>query len=131
MKHFRGQYVNSMVREKFFPMGEMKMIKSEERLMAAGIYVLSLFFPVIAPLIIWLLKKDESSFIDYHGKEYFNFFISYLVYSIVAGILTLVIVGIFLLWAIGIAALIFSIIAAVRAYEGKEYQFPWIFRLIK
>jgi len=131
MKLFRGQYINSKVRKEFFPMGEMKMIKSEERLMAAGIYVLSLFFPIIAPLIIWLLKKDESSFIDYHGKEYFNFFISYFVYSIVAGILTLVIVGIFLLWAIGIAALIFSIIAAVRAYEGKEYQFPWIFRLIK
>ncbi|WHY75677.1 DUF4870 domain-containing protein [Neobacillus sp. WH10] len=107
------------------------MIKNEERLMAAGIYVLGLFFPIIAPLIIWLLKKDESSFIDYHGKEYFNFCISYLVYSIVASILILLIVGIFLLWALGIAALIFSIIAAVRAYEGKEYQFPWIFRLIK
>ncbi|MFJ7725707.1 DUF4870 domain-containing protein [Neobacillus sp. NPDC097160] len=107
------------------------MIKSEERLMGAGIYVLSLFFPILAPLIIWLIKKDESSFIDYHGKEYFNFFISYFVYSIVAGILTIVIIGIFLLWALGIAALIFSIIAAVRAYEGEEYQFPWIFRLIK
>ncbi|MFZ7944345.1 MULTISPECIES: DUF4870 domain-containing protein [Bacillaceae] len=107
------------------------MIKSEERLMAAGLYVLSLFFPILAPLIIWLIKKDESTFIDYHGKEYFNFFISYLVYSVVAGILTLVIIGIFLLWALGVAALIFSIIAAVRAYEGKEYQFPFIFRLIK
>ncbi len=107
------------------------MAKSEERLLAAGIYVLSLFFPIIAPLIIWLLKKDESSFIDYHGKEYFNFFISYLIYSVVAGILTLVIIGIFLLWALGIAALVFSIMAAVKAYEGKEYQFPLIFRVIK
>lgn len=112
-------------------MGEDEMIKSEERLLAAGMYVLSLFFPIIAPLIIWLLKKEESSFIDIHGKEYFNFFISYLIYSIVAGILTMVIIGIFLLWVLGIAALIFSIIAAVKAYEGKEYRFPWIFRLIK
>ncbi|MBM7654770.1 DUF4870 domain-containing protein [Neobacillus cucumis] len=107
------------------------MIKSEEKLLAAGIYVLSLFFPIIAPLIIWLLKKEESSFINFHGKEYFNFFISYFVYSVVAGILTFVIIGIFLLWALGIAALIFSIIAAIKAYEGQEYHFPWIFRLIK
>ncbi|WP_180960428.1 DUF4870 domain-containing protein [Neobacillus cucumis] len=107
------------------------MIKSEERLLAAGLYVLSLFFPIIAPLIIWLLKKEESTFIDVHGKEYFNFFISYFVYSIVAGILSVVIIGIFLLWVLGAAALIFTIIAAVRAYEGKEYHFPWIFRLIK
>lgn len=109
----------------------MEMVKSEEKLLAAGIYVLSLFFPIIAPLIIWLLKKEESSFINFHGKEYFNFFISYFVYSVVAGILTFVIIGIFLLWAIGIAALIFSIIAAIKAYEGQEYHFPWIFRLIK
>jgi uncharacterized Tic20 family protein len=109
----------------------MEMIKSEEKLLAAGIYVLSLFFPIIAPLIIWLLKKEESSFINFHGKEYFNFFISYFVYSVVAGILTFVIIGIFLLWALGIAALIFSIIAAIKAYEGQEYHFPWIFRLIK
>ena len=107
------------------------MVKSDERLLAAGMFVLSLFFPIIAPLIIWLLKKEESNFINAHGKEYFNFFISYFIYSVVAGILTVIIIGIFLLWALGIAALIFSIIAAVKAYEGKEYRFPWIFRLIK
>jgi len=107
------------------------MVKSDERLLAAGMFVLSLFFPIIAPLIIWLLKKEESTFINDHGKEYFNFFISYFIYSVVAGILTVIIIGIFLLWALGIAALIFSIIAAVKAYEGKEYRFPWIFRLIK
>jgi uncharacterized Tic20 family protein len=54
-------------------MGDKKMVKNEERMLAAAIYVLSIFVPVIGPLIIWLLKKDESSFVDYHGKEYFNF----------------------------------------------------------
>ncbi|WP_160721115.1 DUF4870 domain-containing protein [Bacillus sp. USDA818B3_A] len=107
------------------------MVKSEEKLLAAGLYVLSLPFPILAPLIIWLLKKEESPFIDVHGKEYFNFLISYTIYFIVSGILTIVIIGIFLMWIVGIAALIFTIIAAVKAYEGKEYQFPWIFRLIK
>jgi hypothetical protein len=107
------------------------MIKSEERLLAAGIYVLNLFFPVLAPLIIWLIKKDESSFIDYHGREYFNFVISYFIYSVIAGILSIIIIGIFILWVLGIAYLIFSIIAAVKAYEGNEYKFPLIFRLIK
>ncbi|MEH7332219.1 DUF4870 domain-containing protein [Neobacillus drentensis] len=107
------------------------MVKSEERLMAAGIYVLSLFFPILGPLIIWLIKKDESSFIDYHGKEYFNFAISYFVYSVISAILVLVLIGVFLLWAVGIAAFIFTIIAAVKAYEGNQYQFPLIFRVLK
>ncbi|WP_179301842.1 DUF4870 domain-containing protein [Neobacillus jeddahensis] len=107
------------------------MVKSDEKVMAAGIYILSLFFPILAPLIIWLIKKDESSFINYHGKEYFNFFISYFIYTVVAGILSIILIGIFILWVLGIAALIFTIIAAVKAFEGNEYHIPFIFRLIK
>ena len=107
------------------------MVKSEERMLAAILYVVSLFFPLIGPLVIWLLKKDESSFINYHGREYFNFFISYSVYSVISGILIFLVVGIFLLWILGIMALVFTIIAAVKAYEGNEYRFPLVFRLIK
>jgi uncharacterized protein len=107
------------------------MIKSEERMLAAILYVVILFFPIIGPLVIWLLKKDESSFINYHGREYFNFFISYTVYSVISGILIFLIVGIFLLWILGIMALVFTIIAAVKAYEGNEYRFPLVFRVIK
>ncbi|MEH7014362.1 DUF4870 domain-containing protein [Neobacillus niacini] len=107
------------------------MVKSEERMLAAILYVVSLFFPIIGPLVIWLIKKDESSFINYHGREYFNFFISYTIYSVISGILIFLIVGIFLLWILGIMALVFTIIAAVKAYEGNEYRFPLIFRVIK
>ncbi len=107
------------------------MVSNDEKLMAAGIYVLSLFVPVLAPLVIWLVKKDESSFIDYHGREYFNFLISYTVYCIISGLLTLVVIGIVGLIVLGIMAFVFTIIAAIKAYEGSEYQFPLIFRLIK
>ena len=107
------------------------MVKSEERMLAAILYVVSLFFPIIGPLVIWLLKKDESAFINYHGREYFNFFISYTLYSVISGILIFLLVGIFLLWILGIMALVFTIIAAVKAYEGNEYRFPLVFRVIK
>jgi uncharacterized protein len=107
------------------------MANSEERLLAAGIYVLSIFFPVIAPLVIWLIKKDESSFIDYHGREYFNFLISYTVYFFVSGILTIILIGFVALAILGVMLFVFTIIAAIKAYEGSEYRFPLIFRLIK
>lgn len=107
------------------------MVKNEEKTLAAVLYVVSFFAPIIGPLIIWLLKKDESSFINYHGKEYFNFFISYTIYAIISGILVLLLVGIFMLWVLGIMLFVFTIIAAVKAYEGSEYRFPLIFRLIK
>lgn len=107
------------------------MVKNDEKMLAALIYVISFFAPIVGPLIIWLLKKDESSFIDYHGREYFNFFISYTVYMIISGILTIVLIGFIGLIVFSIMLVVFTIIAAVKAYEGSEYQFPLIFRIIK
>jgi uncharacterized protein len=107
------------------------MPKNEERLLAAAIYVISFFAPILGPLVIWLLKREESTFIDFHGKEYFNFMISYFVYTLISGILTIILIGLIGLWLIGILIVVFTIIAAIKAYEGTEYRIPWIFRLIK
>ena len=107
------------------------MPTNDERMFAAAIYVVSFFTAFIGPLVIWLLKKDESSYIDYHGKEYFNFLISYGVYSIISMLLMIVIIGFVTIWIVGILAFVFTIIAAIRAYEGKEYRIPLVFRLIK
>lgn len=107
------------------------MVKNDERMLAALMYVISFFAPILGPLIIWLIKREESSFIDYHGKEYFNFFISYTVYMFISGLLTIILIGFVGLAVLGIMLFVFTIIAAIKAYEGQEYQFPLIFRLIK
>ncbi|MED3572138.1 DUF4870 domain-containing protein [Cytobacillus praedii] len=107
------------------------MPSNDERLLATAIYVTSFFTTIIGPLVIWLLKKDESEYINYHGKEYFNFIISYGVYSIISVFLMFVLIGFITIWAVGVAAFVFTIIAAVKAYEGKEYRFPLVFRLIR
>ncbi len=103
----------------------------DERMFAALIYGISFFTAFIGPLIIWLLKKDESEYIDYHGKEYLNFLISYTVYSIISVVLMILLVGFLLIWIVGALAFIFTIIAAVKAYEGTEYRIPLVFRLIR
>ncbi|MBU8878891.1 DUF4870 domain-containing protein [Bacillus sp. FJAT-29790] len=112
-------------------MEELKMPSNDERLLAAAIYVSSFFTTFIGPLVIWLLKKNESSFVDYHGKEYFNFLISYGVYSIISTILMVILIGFVTIWIVGILAFVFTIIAAVKAYEGKEYEIPFVFRIIR
>ena len=106
------------------------MPKNEERLLAAAIYLISFFTAFIGPLVIWLIKKDESSYINYHGREYMNFFISYTVYTLISGILVFLVIGLFMLWAVGIIAIVFTIVGALKAYEGKEYRIPYIFRLL-
>lgn len=105
------------------------MPTNEEKLFAVLIYVLSFPTPLLGPLVIWLLKKD-SPFIDYHGREYLNFLISYTIYGIIAGLLVVVVIGWIILPILWVSAVIFTIIAAVRAYEGIEYRIPFIFRIL-
>lgn len=103
----------------------------DERLFAMLIYILSFFFPILAPLIIWLIKRDESSFVDYHGKEYFNFFLSFFIYGIISSILMLVLIGFLLAAIVGILGLIFTILAAIKSYNGEYYKIPLVIRFIK
>lgn len=111
--------------------GEQVTTSSDERLLAMLIYVTSFFTTIIGPIIIWLIKREESAFIDYHGKEYLNFVISYFVYGIVAALSMIILIGFLLAPLVVIAAFVFTIIAAVKAYNGEMYRIPLIFRLIK
>ncbi|TMN23122.1 DUF4870 domain-containing protein [Lentibacillus cibarius] len=107
------------------------MPEKDERMFAMLIYLVSIFFPVLGPLIIWLFKRDESDFVDYHGKEYFNFFLSFTVYSIISGILVILLIGFVLLPVVGILAFVFTIIALFKANNGVRYRIPLVFRMIK
>ena len=88
------------------------------------------FGNIIAPLVIWLIKKDESPFVDDQGKESLNFQISITIYALVALVLTLIIIGFFLLLAVGIFALVMVIVAAVKANDGEKYRYPLCIRFI-
>lgn len=101
---------------------------SDEKTLALLSHILTLVAPVLAPLIIYLIKKDESAFVRSHAVESLNFQISLMLACI---ILAITIVGILLIWAVALAGLIFVIIATIRASEGKLYQYPVSLRLIK
>ncbi len=88
------------------------------------------FGNIIGPLVIWLIKKDESEFVNDQGKESLNFQISITIYAIVAALLMLVIIGIFLLVAVGILSMVFIILAAIKANNGEKYRYPLTIRFI-
>ena len=104
---------------------------SDEKTVAVLAHILTLVSSFIAPLIIYLIKKDESSYVAYHAKESLNFQITLLLAYIVCFILIFVVIGLFLIWALGIAALILVIVATIRASEGKLYKYPFCIRFIK
>ncbi|MCE5185163.1 MAG: DUF4870 domain-containing protein [Planctomycetaceae bacterium] len=104
---------------------------SEEKTLALLCHLLGLFTSFVGPLILWLIKKDESKFVDDQGKEALNFQITVLIASLIASLLTFICIGFLLLPAIGIADIVFCILAAIAANKGEAYRYPATIRLIK
>jgi len=86
---------------------------------------------LIGPLIIWLVKKDTMPFVDDQAKEALNFNITVAIAAVVCGVLMFVLIGFVLLPLLGLAWLVFIIIAAIKANEGERYRYPFTLRLIK
>lgn len=86
---------------------------------------------LLAPLIVWLIKRDEGSFVDEQGKEALNFQLSLLVYGLACGLLFLVAIGVFLLFPLMVFGFICPIIGAVKASDGKSFRYPMCIRFIK
>jgi len=86
---------------------------------------------IIGPIIVWLLKKDESAFVDANGKQAINFQLSIIIYSIGSAILLIIGIGLILLLAIGIFACIMIVVASIKAANGEVFQYPLSLQLIK
>ena len=86
---------------------------------------------IVAPLIIWQIKKDNNPFIDEQGKEAVNFQISMSIYLIASIILSFICIGVPLIIATIIVYFVFLLIAAVKANNGFHYRYPLTIRFIK
>ncbi|MBU2103229.1 MAG: DUF4870 domain-containing protein [Candidatus Omnitrophota bacterium] len=86
---------------------------------------------IIGPLVMWLIKKDQSALVDAEGKKALNFQISILIYLLVSGILCLVLIGFALVAVIGIFELVMVIVAAVKTSNGEEFKYPLSITFLK
>ncbi|MDR2917434.1 MAG: DUF4870 domain-containing protein [Tannerella sp.] len=82
----------------------------------------------IAPLIMWILFKDKSRMVDEAGKNILNFEMSFYIYSLV---LCITCIGTVLVPFIAIAAVIFIIIAIIKAVNGETWPYPLTIRFLK
>ena len=114
------------------------------------------FANYIVPLVIWLIKKQESPLVDAHGKESLNFQIAFTLYGIgllvgtallalpilfaakaqvgaafliAAAVPPLLTLLTFL--ALFVGGLVLPIIAGIKAYERAAYRYPLIFRWVR
>ncbi|MEZ5454934.1 MAG: DUF4870 domain-containing protein [Lysobacteraceae bacterium] len=89
------------------------------------------FGNVLGPLVIWLVQKDKMAFVDDQGKEALNFQITVFGAAVISFFLMFILIGFLLIFVVGLGALVFTIIAAIKANEGVAYRYPLTIRLIK
>ena len=104
---------------------------SEERTAAVLAHLLTLVCGFIAPLVIYLVKKDESQYVSEHAKESLNFQITIFLGYIIGFITLILLIGILILMLIGIVHLVLVLVATIRASENKMYRYPINFRIIR
>ncbi len=86
--------------------------------------------PAIGPLVMWLLRKDDP-YAGYHAKEALNFNISFIIYSVIAAISIIGLIGILALPAVLIGWFVLTIQGAMRASAGEYYEYPLTIRFVK
>jgi uncharacterized Tic20 family protein len=91
----------------------------EDRTMAMLAHLLAIFTWFIGPLVIYLTKKDESRFVAFHALQALYFEIIVSVALLISALLVIVLIGFCFMGVVGIGALIYQIILAVRANEGR------------
>ena len=113
-------------------------VSKEEQNWAMGCHLSALagflipFGNIVGPLIIWLIKRAEMPAVDTNGKEAINFQITVTIAIMACIPLMFILIGIPLMFIIGIGALIMTIMAAVKVSNGDlQYRYPFAIRLLK
>lgn len=115
----------------------MSLQTSEQKQMGLFLHLsqlINMIIPIggiIAPIVIWQMKKDEMPALDAHGKMVTNWLISSFIYMVVSGILTIVLVGILGVIAVAIMSIVFPIIGGIKANNGELWEYPLTIKFLK
>jgi len=97
------------------------------------------FGNIIGPLIVWQIKKNQIPSVDIHGKAALNFqitasialFVLIIVAFILHALLCLGVILFPLVGLLGLAALVCSIIAGIKANNGEDFKYPYSIQFVK
>ena len=109
----------------------------EERTLGMLCHLLGILTGFVGPLILWLVKKDSSRYVDHHGRESLNFQLTLMLVMTGLGVITFAlmffVIGILLvpvIMILGVLALVAEILAAVAAQRGEWHRYPMTIRFV-
>ena len=104
---------------------------ADEKLWATLIHVGGIVLGFIAPLVGYLVLKDRSAFVRDNARNALNFQILIAIAYVAGIILSVVLIGLFVVIAAGVISVIFSIMGALAANRGEVYKYPLTVNFIK
>lgn len=107
-------------------------LTEQDRKYAMAIHLTALLGVVVhlallVPLVLWLIRKDESAYVDDHGREMMNVFLTGLVLVPVCAI-TIIGIPVAIAWLI--ITFIGFIRGAIAARRGEYFRYPMIMRFL-
>ena len=96
-------------------------ITQDDRTMAMLANLLAIVTGFLGPLIIYLIKKDQSKFVAYHSFQAMIFHIGLNILAFVLGVTVILAVAAPLVWVVGV---VFAVIAGMAANRGEWYELP-------
>lgn len=84
----------------------------------------------IAALIFYVVYRERGAFVRAHAATELNFQITMILAAIAGSILLFIVVGIFVLVALPVLAIVFGIIATMKANAGEWYTYPIAIRFV-
>lgn len=110
---------------------EQPLSPTDERMWAMLAHIGGIILGFISGLVVMLIMGKRSAFVNDQSKEALNFQITLLIGYVIGFVLTFVIIGIFLIFALSILNIVFCIIAGIAANKGEAYRYPFAVRLVK
>lgn len=116
---------------------QMGLQTQEEKQMGMFLHLsqlLNILIPfggVIAPIVLWQIKKDEMPALDAHGKMIVNWMISGLIYGVISFVLTFIVIGILGFLALAVMGVVFPIIGGIKANNGELWEYPLTIKFLK
>jgi len=111
--------------------GQPAPASQDSRNMAMLAHLLGIISGFIGPLIIWLIKKDQDPYIDYHGKEALNFTITLFILHLICFVLWIILIGVVLSILLWLGSIVLFVLAGLAAGRGEYYRYPFAIRFLK
>jgi len=106
------------------PVPPQPLNPADEKLWSTLVHIGGIFFGFLPALIGYLVMKDRGPFVRSHSATALNFQLTLLIAEVVGWLTSWLLIGFFIVFAVYIVRIVFSIIAAVKANQGQWYKYP-------